>query len=97
MKKGLATREVGELDRRCRPVGLTRLGKKLVPHLAKLAKANDNKFFGKLPTKVRHALMEALRRVAFVNRNKRVDVWRFPSHGVFVHWKSPSAGWDDGS
>jgi DNA-binding MarR family transcriptional regulator len=97
VKKGLATREVGELDRRCRPVGLTTMGKRLVPLLALLAQDNDSKFFGKLPKKIRHSLMKALRRVAFAHRITRVDLWRFPSHGAFVRWKSPSAEWDDGS
>jgi hypothetical protein len=51
---------------------------------------------GKFPTEIRHSLMDALRRVAFAHRMKRVDLWRFPSRGAFDHW-SPRAVWDDGS
>jgi hypothetical protein len=45
---------------------------------------------------MRRSLMEALRRVAYVNRKERVDLWPFPIHGPFALW-SPSAVRDDGS
>jgi DNA-binding MarR family transcriptional regulator len=98
VKKGLARRSVGELDRRCRPVGLTRRGKCLVEqHLATLADLNEHEFFGKLPTKMRHYLMEALRRVASTARKPSVYTWRQPVKYEFAPWGDPRAVWGDGS
>lgn len=61
VRKGLARRSVGELDRRCRPVRLTRRGKYLVVHMAMLADVHDHEFFRN--ANLRHHLMRALRRV----------------------------------
>jgi DNA-binding MarR family transcriptional regulator len=98
VKKGLVRRSVGEIDRRCRPVGLTRRGKCLVEQqLATLANDNEQEFFGQLPTKMRHYLMEALRRVASTGRKPPVYTWRQPVKYEFVPWGCPHAVWGDGS
>jgi DNA-binding MarR family transcriptional regulator len=85
VRKGLASRTVGELDRRCRPVGLTRRGKNLVWHLAMREEDTDREFFPK--EKLRHNLTRALKRVvhAPLNERERVYVWGVPE------WKPPSA------
>src|SRR5882724_6732828 len=44
VRKGLVTRRVGELDRRCRPVRLTYPARALVRYLAMLEEANDGDF-----------------------------------------------------
>lgn len=69
VKKGFARKRVGRFDRRCRAVGLTRLGKGVVPHLAMLEDHSDSEFFGKLRAKARHYLVEALMRVAFARQD----------------------------
>ena len=94
VKKGLVRRSVGELDRRCRPVGLTRRGKCLVQQLMTFADGNDHEFFGKLPTKMQHYLMEGLRRVASTGQKY---TWRQPVKYEFVPGGSPYAVWDHGS
>jgi DNA-binding MarR family transcriptional regulator len=97
VKKGLARRRVGELDRRCRPVGLTRAGKCIVLHLSMLVDRNEHDFFGNLPTKMRQYLMAELRRVASVGRKERGGCWHHPVNGPLIAWRDPRAVWDDGS
>jgi DNA-binding MarR family transcriptional regulator len=76
VKKGFAKRSVGELDRRCRPVRLTKRGRDLVVYLARREEDIDREFFPK--EKLRHNLMRALKRVVFAGRNERVNVWLAP-------------------
>jgi DNA-binding MarR family transcriptional regulator len=64
VKKGLVRKTVGRFDRRFRAVGLTRPGEDLVPHLAILERGADHRFFHKLPIKMRHRFLEALKLVA---------------------------------
>ncbi|MDB6159609.1 MAG: MarR family transcriptional regulator [Gammaproteobacteria bacterium] len=82
VRKGLARRTVGELDRRCRPVGLTRRGKNFVWHLAMREEDIDHEFFGKDIR--RRGMMRALKRLVHAWRDKRVYVWDVPA------WKAPS-------
>jgi DNA-binding MarR family transcriptional regulator len=97
VKKGLARRSVGKLDRRCRPVGLTRAGKSVVVLLSLLADDNETKFFGKLRRKARHYLMEALRQVASAGRKQPVYTWYMPVNGPFAPWRCQRSVWGDGS
>jgi DNA-binding MarR family transcriptional regulator len=76
VRKGFASRKVGEFDRRCRPVRLTRRGRTLVPYLAMLEEVTDGDFFPK--EKLRYNLMRALKRVVHAGRNERVNVWQWP-------------------
>jgi DNA-binding MarR family transcriptional regulator len=57
VKKGLVGRRMDKLDRRRRPVVLTRIAKRLVMHVAMLADVTDDEFFGRLQTKMRRSLM----------------------------------------
>jgi DNA-binding MarR family transcriptional regulator len=84
VRKGLASRTVGELDRRCRPVGLTRRGKNLVWHLAIHEEDTDREFFPN--EKLRYNLTRALKRVvqAPLKERERVYGWDVPE------WKAPS-------
>jgi DNA-binding MarR family transcriptional regulator len=61
VRKGFARRSVGELDRRCRPVQLTRRGRHLVVRLAVLADIHDREFFPNV--NLRHHLIRVLKRV----------------------------------
>jgi DNA-binding MarR family transcriptional regulator len=97
VKKGLARRSVGELDRRCRPVGLTRRGQGLVEYLVMFADRNENEFFGALPTKMRRSLMDTLRRVASAGQKRPVYARRQPINAAFVRWGDPHAVSGDGS
>ena len=72
VKKGLVRKTVGRLDRRFRAVGLTKLGKGLVPHPALLEGVIDRRFFGKLPRSMRHRFLEALKLVAC----RKMRMWR---------------------
>jgi len=77
VRKGFATRTVGELDRRCRPVGLTRRGKSLVPHLSMVADSHDHEFFRK--ANLRYHLTRALKRVVVrAPKKERVNIWHVP-------------------
>jgi DNA-binding MarR family transcriptional regulator len=92
VRKRLARRTVGELDRRCRPVGLTRRGKNLVWHLAMREEDIDHEFFRK--DSLRRNMMRALKRVIDAWRDERVYVWSVPE------WKEPpveSAGYSSGA
>jgi DNA-binding MarR family transcriptional regulator len=70
VRKGLASRSIGKLDRRCRPVRLTRVGKNIVVLLAILADRHDSEFFHK--PNLRHHLMRALKRVVIHARQKDI-------------------------
>jgi DNA-binding MarR family transcriptional regulator len=85
VRKGLVSRTVGELDRRCRPVGLTRRGKNLVWHLAMSEEDADREFFPK--EKLRYNLTRALKSVvqAPLKERERVHVWDVPEW----EWKAP--------
>jgi DNA-binding MarR family transcriptional regulator len=87
VKKGFARRNVGELDRRCRPVGLTKRGKDLVVYLADREEEIDREFFPK--EKLRHNLMRALKRVVYAGRNERVNTWLAPR--IMGSYREPPA------
>jgi DNA-binding MarR family transcriptional regulator len=76
VRKGFARRKVGEFDRRCRPVGLTKRGKNLVVYLASREEEIDREFFPK--EKLRYNLMRALKRVVHGEQTERVNVWLAP-------------------
>ena len=76
VRKGLASKEIGELDRRCRPVGLTKRGRYFVPYLARREEDLDRKSFR--TENLRYHLIRALKRVVHARRNKRVDIWHVP-------------------
>jgi DNA-binding MarR family transcriptional regulator len=68
VRKGFASRSVGKLDRRCRPVRLTRRGRDLVVHLAVIAERHDGELFRN--ANLRYHLMRALKRVVTRVRQK---------------------------
>jgi DNA-binding MarR family transcriptional regulator len=76
VKKRLARRTVGELDRRCRPVRITRRGKNLVWELAMYEEKTDRRFFPK--EKLRYHLTRALKGAANAWPNGPVDVLEVP-------------------
>lgn len=84
VRKGLARRKVGELDRRCRPVALTRRGKDFVWHLSMREADTDREFFPK--EKLRYNLTRALKRAAGAWPNGPVDVLWAPAQ-----WKARPA------
>lgn len=59
-EKGLAGRQLVDGRAREQSLGLTAVGKALVPQLAALADANDDHFFGHLPVPERQALTQAM-------------------------------------
>ncbi len=59
-EKELAVRQLAEGRAREQCLALTAAGKTLVPKLAALADANDEHFFGHLPTAERQALTQAM-------------------------------------
>lgn len=59
-------------DRRCQTVATTPAGKKLVPHLAKLADENDREFFGHLTAAQRTTLSQLLQDIVLRNGWKDV-------------------------
>jgi DNA-binding MarR family transcriptional regulator len=89
VRKGLARRTVGELDRRCRPVGLTRRGKTIVWHLAMREENIDREFFPK--EKLRYNLTRALKRVVNLGPNERVNPWL--ARRQTTSSRKPSARW----
>jgi DNA-binding MarR family transcriptional regulator len=76
VKKRLVRKTVGELDRRCRPVGITRRGKNLVWELAIHEENTDRRFFPK--ERLRYHLKRTLKRVAQEWLNGPVDVMEVP-------------------
>jgi DNA-binding MarR family transcriptional regulator len=92
VRKGLVTRSVGKLDRRCRPVRLTYGARALVRYLAMLDEVNDRDFFPqnffpqkKLRHKSTSGLIRELQRVVYAGRNECVDLWRWPRSKPFPH------------
>lgn len=63
-KKGWVERELAEGSGREQLIMLTRAGRQLVPHLAALADANEEHFFGHLKGEERDLLMQTLRLLA---------------------------------
>jgi DNA-binding MarR family transcriptional regulator len=82
VRKGFARKEIGESDRRYRPVVLTGRGKNLVPDLAMCEEDIDRQYFPK--EKRRFYLTRALKRVVHAPPEP-VYVWDVPG------WKPPSA------
>jgi DNA-binding MarR family transcriptional regulator len=64
----LVRKEVHEIDRRYRPIGLNLAGELLVSHLADIEYECDQQTFCRLGHKQRHRLLEALKRVALPPR-----------------------------
>lgn len=62
-RKKLATRTLGDDDRRFQTVELTTAGKRLVPVLAGLADVNDREFFGHLTAEERARLVNLLQEI----------------------------------
>lgn len=60
-QKQLVERSSSVEDRRSQSVAITSRGKKLVPRLARLADANDQKFFGHLSVQSRTNLIDLLK------------------------------------
>lgn len=62
--KGLVTRTANPDDRRYQTLGLTQIGRRLVPSLSALADRNDAEFFGHLSATDRAAIEVAMRDIA---------------------------------
>lgn len=71
-EKGLAERQLVDGRAREQTLSLTNAGRKLVPHLAGLADANDTHFFGHLPAEEREALTQAMQ--ALVQHHQFKDI-----------------------
>ncbi|MFL6605131.1 MAG: MarR family transcriptional regulator [Steroidobacteraceae bacterium] len=76
VRKGFATKEVSEFDRRYRPAKLTKRGRDLVSHLAVRDISIECEFFPK--EHMRHSLMHALKRIVHARLNEHVDIWSLP-------------------
>jgi DNA-binding MarR family transcriptional regulator len=76
VRKGFASKEVSEFDRRYRPAKLTECGRDLVWHLAMLDISIECEFFPK--EHLRYSLMHALERIVYAPRNEPVDMWNLP-------------------
>jgi DNA-binding MarR family transcriptional regulator len=72
--KSLIVRAADADDGRAQTVALTAKGRKLVPHLAALADANDSQFFDHLSPKDRAALLRILREIVETRGLKSVPV-----------------------
>jgi len=74
LQKGWVTRTGGD-DRRSICLALTPAGKKLVPHLARIADANDRAFFGALSTKQQQKFLGTIQTLLAANG------WDIATHG----------------
>lgn len=80
IKQSLVRKEVHEIDRRYRPIGLTLDGELLVSHLADIECECDHQTFRRLGNKRSRRLLEALKRLALPPRPV-IPKWR-PSKGL---------------
>jgi DNA-binding MarR family transcriptional regulator len=92
IKKGLVEKQVASSDRRCRAVGLTRAGKRLVPCLAKLVVNTERRFFDRLTTYGRHGLMDDLKVIVGAAHRKYLKTWVSASGGG-GQWAYERTGW----
>jgi DNA-binding MarR family transcriptional regulator len=72
VRKDLVSRTEADEDRRYQDVKLTAAGRALVPKLAALADKNDKEFFSHLSAKERATLVATLKKLAAVNKLKKV-------------------------
>jgi DNA-binding MarR family transcriptional regulator len=70
--KGLVSRESASGDRRYQKVALTDAGVALTPMLAKIADANDSRFFGSLSEERRTLLLDILQELVRTHELKEV-------------------------
>lgn len=71
-EKGLAERRLAEVRAREQCLALTAAGKALLPKLAALADANDDHFFGHLPSKERESLAKAMQELVQHHQLKQI-------------------------
>jgi DNA-binding MarR family transcriptional regulator len=76
VKKGLATKAVGEFDRRFRTVELTERAEELVRNLARFVDRVETDLFGILRRPYR--LLRVLKRVVQTPPREKVDIWHVP-------------------
>ena len=74
LNKKLITRTYSTEDRRWQTLALTAAGRRLVPHLAKLADANDEEFFACLTERERDALFSTLKKLVRLNQLSTIPV-----------------------
>lgn len=74
VEKGLAERQLADGRAREQFLVLTSVGKALVPKLAALADANDDHFFGHLPSEERSALMKAMQALVQHHQLKHIPI-----------------------
>jgi len=72
--KGLVSTSSADADRRARIVALTAKGKALVPKLAALADANDERFFGHLPPQQKDELMARMKEIVRIHQLTELPV-----------------------
>lgn len=73
-QKELLNRTLSDGDRRYQMIGLTAVGRRLVPSLARLADENDREFFGHLKTNERRLLVRILEDIVRKNSWKDLPV-----------------------
>lgn len=73
-QKEMLNRTLSDGDRRYQMIGLTAVGRRLVPTLARLADENDRKFFGHLKTEERRLLVKILEDMVRKNGWKNLPV-----------------------
>lgn len=74
LQKSLVARLANPDDRRAHTLALSRVGRALVPRLARLADANDAEFFGALTADERRSLARLLRKIAQDRGLKNIPV-----------------------
>lgn len=73
-QKELLKRTLSDSDRRYQMIGLTAVGRRLVPTLARLADENDREFFGHLETDERRLFVSFLQEIVRKNGWKDLPV-----------------------